>query len=369
MSDDQKTSWRVHVDMTTICIILALCLGGYFLKQYLNKIHNDEVVAVERARLEAKLRQEEDERKADELRLAAKLDREKEAAERKQASLENDLRNNAVSEIRKKAKEAELARKKEEFDAALKLEDERRAAQTAALLEAQADAIRKRKEGEAAAKANDVNALKQTIVTADKEIAEATAQLDPMASKMVAYKNVMAGAMKKNETLQKNLKSLGAANGTQSSVDSSKNITNSGRTAGNSATTTIGYDLSDEIIKQAGKQESVGKEFRDAANGYAQLTADRDRLEGVIKDAKLRKESALAALKQMGVAVEAAKPAVVVAAPKEQPKGGNKIYIMKDGKKYVSTKSIEAGDTVSIKLENGKFEALNKDEIEKVIDE
>ncbi len=369
MSDDRKSTWWVHVDMTTICVVLALCLGGYFLKQYLNKVHNDEVVAVERARLEAKLKQEEDERKADELRLAAKLEREKDAAERQQRALEDELRHKALAEARTKQKEAELKKANAEFEAARKREEEISAAQTAALLEAQADAIRKRKEGEDAAKAKDANTLKQMVANADKEIAEATAQLEPISSKMVAYKNVMAGAMKKNETIQKNLRSLGAAHGTQTSVDSSRNITNSYRTAGNSATTTIGYDLSDEIIKQAGKQDSVGKEFRDAANGYAQLTADRDRLESVIREAKARKESSLAALKQMGVAVEAPKPAVVAAAPKEQPKGGNKIYIMKDGKKYVATKAIEAGDTVSIKLENGKFEALNKDEIEKVVDE
>lgn len=364
MSDDRKSTWWVHVDMTTICVVLALCLGGYFLKQYLNKVHNDEIVAAERARLEAKLRQEEDERKADELRLAAKLEREKEAAERQQRALEDELRHKALTEARNKQKEADLKKANAEFEAARKREEEITAAQTAALLEAQAEAIRKRKEAEDAAKSKDANALKQTVVAADKEIAEATAQLEPISSKMVAYKNVMNGAMKKNEAIQKNLKNLGAAHGTQAT-------TNSGLIAGRQGTvsTSVGYDLSDEIIKQAGKQESVGKEFRDAANGYAQLTADRDRLESVIREAKARKESALAALKQMGVAMEAPKAAVAVAAPKEQPKGGNKIYIMKDGKKYVATKAIEAGDTVSIKLENGKFEALNKEDIEKVVDE
>jgi len=355
MAEEKKSSTWIHIDMTTICIVIALCAGAWGVRAYFIKLHNDEIVAVERAKFERQMKLEEEERKAEELRVEAKLERERKEAEALARNAEETAQNRALIEARNKAKEEELKRAREGF------EEQRKRAE-ALTAEQQAEAQRKRKAEEEEAKLSrdeKIAKIRKSITDADKEIVDANAQFEPNRVKMIAFKNHMEGAMKQNETLRKNITSLQSAQGNRT-------------TAGG---TSVGFDLSEDMIKQAGKQESVAKDFRDAALGYTHLQEEKARLDGVIADAKMRKELAISSLKSMGVNVDVAvKPAGTTDKPAPvsnpaTPGAKVKIYTMKDGKKYVAVKSIEAGDTISIKLESGKFEALNKDDIEKVVEE
>ena len=135
--------------------------------------------------------------------------------------------------------------------------------------------------------------------------------------------------------------------------------------------TKVTTDNSDEIAKVAAQIAAAAKEKNNSASGYASAMAERDAAMQAIRAAISTRDNAAFGLKSMGVDV------AETAEPKDQPQAAGvplaappkKTFVLKDGRKIVALKVVEAPEEYSVKKEDGKFETIPKETIDKIIEE
>jgi hypothetical protein len=345
-----KTTWWFNIDFTVVFFLAVIVGVGWYVKR-----EYDENVTRERVKLE--IARKERETKEQEAR--------DESLKRHQASAEENERKRKESLEYSRAQQAE--REKMRLATAAK-EEERRLRELAefkarkeqeefararALKEAE-EAARAEAEARGAAtsrtREQNIQFARDEYAAANREIEEINKRVDSMAPKMIAFKNKMDYAVKNNAQLKNQLDSYVTAN----------------RTAANKASTSSDY-LADDIMKTASKNESVAKEYRDAANGLMALQAEKDACTVALQVAKSKKDNAQLQLKNLGAELTATAKTTTAVAPVKPAAGGNTVYVLKDGRKLVSVNAVDAGDAVTIKTATGKFETINKADIEKII--
>ena len=349
-----KSTWWIHIDFTVIIVIVVLVGIGWYVKSEYDKNVVRERVKLEIARKEREQKEQEARAEAEERQKAAAAENER---KRKEA-LDYARQQQADRERQRAATAAKEEERREKEIAEFKARKEREEMERNRLLREAEEAAKAEAASRGASltrtREQNIQIAREQYAAANREIDELNKRMDAMPPKMIAYKNKMDYAIKNNAQLKNQLDSYVSAN----------------RTAASKSTATPGSDyLADDIMKTASKNESVAKEYRDAANGLMALQVEKENCALAVAAAKAKKENALLQLKTLGAELApqaAAKPATSTEAPKPT---GKTIYVMKDGRRLTSVRSVDAGDTISIKTESGKFEAVNKEDIEKTIEE
>jgi len=399
----EKSTWWIHVDLTTIFIIVVLCVGGLVAKWEYEKQYRNEVIAAEKAKAERDAREQ--------VAIVEQQRRDKLASE------ELDIRSKEFIELQK-SKLAERERSKQQSE---QQQAERRTLQIAneTARQEQYELERKRQLDDVAAararqelerkinssrpgvtsvtnpgdpgfdKDSFIAAARTDLAVASKEMDELQRKLDPMQSKTIAYQNKLNGAQKTAAMLKQQLENAQGEHGTglaagggystRTVQDANGNL--STRTAvGNTGSGALVNNRAEEIAKLKPKLDAANREIADTKAGLAGSQADRDAINKGLEDAKLRRENAIKALKLVGADVAPAKPAAAVAeapvaapktneqpvAPPPAPSAANPTYVLKDGRRIVVTKAVDAGDSWSVKTEAGKFIVIQKDDVEKI---
>jgi hypothetical protein len=346
-------NWWVQVDFTVI-FVLALLVGiGWYVKSEYDQNVTRERVKLEIARKEREQKEEENRQEA---MARQKLSLEENERKRKE-SLEYSRTQQAEREAKRSAAAAkeEERRLKELADYKAKKEQEE-FARAKALRDAE-EAARADAEARGAAslrtREQNIQFARDQYASANREIDDLNKRIEVMSPKMAAYKNKMDYAIKNNAQLKTQMDNYVSAN----------------RTAAGKAGGVQGSDyMADDIMKTASKNESVAKEYRDAANGLMSLQAEKETCNIALITAKTKKDNALLQLKNLGAELNAQSPAKT-ATPTDtaKPAAGNTVYVLKDGRKLVSVNAVDAGDSITIKTASGKFETINKEDIDKTI--
>lgn len=387
-----KATWWVHINLTAVIGIVALLAVGYIVKREHDKGKEQEAQEAERSRKEREARDRENaillaerERDQHEAEEAKRKDDKELAKERmaldeqrrraKQKAEEERLAELQAQKLQTaKARDAGLEEKRKQLQA-----EQEAAAQKAAELAAQQEAQKKMSAAQ----------LRDEYKSAIKEISDLDDKLKGIEARIIAYRNKSQAAQKQKDAQDRTVQDLTASQGSKtastvaprtsptsysgtgtSSSSYSTGVTPSGIGTG-VPTVKVVVDNSDGIAKGLAKSEAAGKELKDSQEGYDKAVAEKAELTKAIETAKAKRDNAAARLKAMGQEV------TEKAAPKPQSQGADvplasparKVFVMKDGKKIVALKVVETPDEYSVKKEDGKFETIPKDLIEKIIEE
>jgi len=398
--ESARTTWWIHINVTAVIVILALLGVGWYFKHEYDHAQRLELLERQRAK---------EEREAKDRELALKeAEREK---ERKEAE---DAKRKKAEELAKerlakqKADEEQRKAEKERQAAALKAEQDRRLAERKAAEERQSHEAKARLVDEASKNKNAMVEVAARICfqydSALKEVSDLSGKLAGLEGQVTAYKNRMDAAAKTSAGAAKQLGDLEQARHTRVATGHG---------------TSVGVDNTDQIAKAKGQADSAAKEYRDSLSGHEKALSDRDSALSKMKAAQATVDElgptitalkvdakARAALVNRAQAtglvlnqtpsnndVALAMQSIVQAkgdsgaifglkvaitevlgapAPPETKKGestGKKVFILKDGTKIIAVKVVDAGDEYSVKKEDGKFQTIPKESIEKITDE
>lgn len=355
---------RFHIDVTVVIVVVVLLVIAFVVKHEHGKAKQREVAEVEKARAEREAKEREYAAIAEEREKRRREDEEQKRKESREVDKERLASLERLRLAREKLEAERIAKEQELLQARTAEAEAKRKRRE----EEEADAA-KRKTAEAAAEAQrlteeqktgrekEVTGLRAQYESAVKEISEQTARLEPLQAKMVAFKNKMDYAAKRSEAVQAQVKELSDKQGTTP-------------TAGGTA---VSVNVADEIGKGLAKTDAASKEYRDSAAGYTNAAAERDAAIGAIAEAKKKRDEAAGKLKFLGVEATASSAAAKTPAKAADAGPGagapRKTFVLKDGRKIVAVRAVEAGDEWSVKTAGGKFETISKNDVEKVVEE
>ncbi|HEY3323088.1 MAG TPA: hypothetical protein VGP72_21730 [Planctomycetota bacterium] len=347
--------WFVHIELTPIIIVLAVAGIGWFVHdQFQNYRRREALVAAKlRDDLEAKeaaLRQEE--ARADAVR------RETEASARKDA-LAREARVRAEWEQRRQ----ELLKQSEEHQQ--KVENKMQASDNQ-LHAAIAEAIRNKEDAAARRTQQYILATKETCATILKEIRALEAKILAWGEPYIGPTNPALDALGHRigiaqSALRKHYRELNAA-------------------AGNAE---LERTINDQILSVEGELASAHFERRKQQLVLYSEGKDSDtkkRLESELMAARLRLDVLTTELQRSGdlplpyaplppprnapeKAAVAKKEPVPEAPPK--PATPETVYVLKSGKRIIAVRSVESGDAMTVKTDDGKFVTIEKSDIER----
>lgn len=120
-------------------------------------------------------------------------------------------------------------------------------------------------------------------------------------------------------------------------------------------------------------EEQRANAIKDLERLYAmrpETKVEKDQIAMEIRNATFLRDEATARLSGMGFDVKRfPDPAPVVEKAVTPPPEPRKIFVLRDGKKIITTRAMDGGDVWSVKTEAGKFEIIQKVAVEKIIEE
>jgi hypothetical protein len=390
-----RANWYVQLDLTVVIILLVLCVIVFLIKHQYD-VSAREAAAKEKAQLLELARQ--DERQREDAALARKEGKAREDAARADAA-------RRLEEYRKAQKEREAAA--EQFQA------------TTAKRAADAEAARKKelddaREEERKQKAKVIEATKAAYVEAAKDVltmearlailtgdtsspptppspattaAEQATTASARATQLIAYKNKAAGAQKTAGMLREQLEALRANRAAFTATSRATGVSKYSREE--EAKLREKLEAAERELSESRRQMlnliSVRRTRRDVSTPEldALLAREQQQWLAELDEVKRKRDGFAEELRQAGeippkVELPPPPPPVVetpptpvpevkkpgpTEAPKPPPPPTT--YTLKDGKRIVSVRSVDGGDVITVKTENGKLMTLDKKDIEK----
>ena len=351
-NEGSKTTCCGYINLTAVIGIVALLVIGFIVKYEYDKGREQELRDRERARIEQEvreresaiwqaerernLREAEDARRRDELELA----KERMAVEEQRLQAKQKAETDRLADIQALKLQAE----KERLAAAAAVEERRAAAaQKAADNEARHNNQKQMSEAQ----------LREQYEKAVKDVNDLTEKVKQAEAQVIAFKNKKEVAAKQVVALENEEASLvNAHNRPKTSMFGAKVVP----------------DVIEEVTKVRARLEFATKEQKDSENGYNNAITERAAAVQALEAAKNSRHIAASGLKNMGLDVVEKK-----AAPKDQTQAAGvpskKTFVLKDGRNIVALKVVETPEEYSIKKEDGKFEVISKETVDKIIEE
>ncbi|HEY3323086.1 MAG TPA: hypothetical protein VGP72_21720 [Planctomycetota bacterium] len=386
---DVRSSWFVHIDMTSIVVIVVIGIVAFVAKSEYEKAYRNEVIAAQKVREE---REKKEKEQAEELERIQAARREEERVRAEEAKTTAAVAAADAEKRRQLAKDADEQRRKKAQEEYQKTIAERQVQE--------AELIRKRKAETEGDKAKIVAATRVSYEAADKEVKDLETRLAAMPKsgpatapevntpEATALRNKIAGAEKTMESLRYQINVLLGSHDSnaRSEAKEARKEKRPFTRASFGGLTPNEQEVANQLNN---KMEAAEKEAAEGRQRLSVLTRKPDEDPSLeIQRNNLLAQIAIAKQKRDGYAEELrqrGEPLVKVAdntkstadsktpeskaaqktASSEPSDAPKTVYTLKDGKRIVAVKTVDAGDVVTVKTEEGKFMTIEKNDIEK----